>query len=51
VYFLFDAGAEWRESVPKPSYYAHQIIDDDHFLNPKVFLAKIEEALKRLPRG
>ena len=50
VFMIFGPDAQWGAEVPKPLDYAHQIVEDERFLNPVKFREKIVRELERLTK-
>lgn len=46
VYFYFPKGQEWKDSVPMPKDYRHQVFDDGKWFDPAEFRKLIEAELE-----
>lgn len=49
VYFAYGAGAAWKENLPLPADWLHQIVDDERFLEGPKMLAILNKLLKATP--
>lgn len=49
VYFVYGPDAVWGPTPPKPSYWMHQLSDDERCLDPEKLLAAVRKELKALP--
>ncbi len=48
VYFVYGPDAAWEKTPPKPSFWMHQLAEDDRCLDPSKFRNAVEKQLKAM---